>query len=267
MRLAVIGGYGRMGRRIIELAMEEKDITVSCAVESRESGVVGKKISECFPSRKNNGHGLFTEQLVSDVDVVIDFSSPAATMSHIRAAGSGKMAYVIGTTGFSLDQENEINRLSKKIAIVKSPNMSVGVNLLFMLTKEVSKVLGPLGYDIEIVELHHNKKKDAPSGTALKLLSSAAEGANKDIKDAVYGRDGIVGERKEKEIGVLAVRAGDIIGEHTVYFAGNNERLELTHRAHSRDALARGAITAARFVCSKEPGIYDMLDVLGLKNK
>jgi 4-hydroxy-tetrahydrodipicolinate reductase len=267
MRLAVIGGYGRMGRKIIELAMEEKDITVSCAVETRESGVVGKKITDCIPSRKNNGHGVFTEQLVKDVDVVIDFSSPTATMNHIRTAGSGKIAYVIGTTGFSVDQESEINKLSKKIAIVKSPNMSVGVNLLFTLTQEVSKTLGPLGYDIEIVELHHNKKKDAPSGTAQKLLSLAAEGAGKDIRDAVYGREGMVGERKEKEIGVHAVRAGDIIGEHTVYFCGNNERIELTHRAHSRDALARGAITAAKFVSNKEPGLYDMLDVLGLKKK
>ncbi len=264
MRLTVIGGYGRMGKRIIELALKE-GITVSCAVEMQGSPVLGKKISDVFVVGENEKHGVFSENLISETDVVIDFSSPESTMKHLRMASKNEISYVIGTTGFSKEQEIEIEKLSKTASIVKSANMSLGVNVLFQITKQVSSMLGPQGYDIEIVELHHNKKKDSPSGTAKKLLDCIVEGAGKKHEDAVYGREGILGERKKEEIGVMAVRAGDIIGEHTVYLAGNDERIELTHRAHSRDTFARGAITAAKFVVGKPHGLYDMKDVLGLK--
>ncbi|MBN1521198.1 MAG: 4-hydroxy-tetrahydrodipicolinate reductase [Candidatus Aureabacteria bacterium] len=265
MKLAVIGGFGKMGKRIIEFALAEKDIQVVCAVEQKGSPVLGKKICECFPAGDGNGHGAFTEDLDGNADVVIDFSSPQSTMTYLKLAAQKKTAYVIGTTGLSEEQIAEVRALSQKIPVVQSPNMSIGVNLLFQLTREVAAVLGPQGYDIELVELHHNKKKDSPSGTAKKLLQMAAEGGKLNVKDAVYGREGILGERKKSEIGVLSVRAGDIVGEHTVYFVGNNERIELTHRAHSRDTFARGALAAARFIIGKKPGIYDMQDVLGMK--
>mgnify|MGYP000306504020 CR=1 FL=1 len=265
MKLAVIGGYGRMGRRIIELCLLEKDIQIVCAVEKEKSPVLGKKIRECFFLADNN-HGNFTEKLTGEIDVVIDFSSPVSTMTHLREAFEKNISYVIGTTGFSPMEEEKIREYSQRIAILKSPNMSIGVNLLFKLAKKVASVLGKRGYDMEIVEIHHNKKKDSPSGTAKKLLQLLAEGSNLKIEDAVYGREGNTGERKSNEIGVMALRAGDIVGEHTVYFAGNNERIEIAHRAHSRDTFARGAIAAARFLYKKEPGLYDMQDVLGLKD-
>jgi 4-hydroxy-tetrahydrodipicolinate reductase len=265
MKIAVIGGFGRMGKRIIELALADGKFTIACAVEYKGAPVIGRKIGECFPSAQGDGHGVFSETLEGDIDVVIDFSTPESTLRHLNDAVKKKIAYVIGTTGFSEAEEKTIAKASSSIPVVKSPNMSLGVNLLFKVTKDVASILGKRGYDMEIVELHHNKKKDSPSGTARKLLDLAAEGAGLDASGAVYGREGLVGERKSGEIGVMAVRAGDIVGEHTVYFVGNNERIELTHRAHTRDALARGAIEAAKFVHRKKPGLYDMQDVLGLK--
>jgi 4-hydroxy-tetrahydrodipicolinate reductase len=185
-------------------------------------------------------------------------------VEHLVEALKSSKSIVIGTTGFSETEISEIKAASKKIPVFFTPNMSVGVNLLFKLAEEAAKIIP--GYDIEIVELHHNQKKDAPSGTAVKLLEVISRALGKDPKKiGVFGRQGTPGARSKEEIGVMAVRAGDIVGEHTVYLAGPGERIELTHRAFSRDTFAAGALRAAKWVYGKAPGLYDMQDVQGLK--
>jgi len=196
---------------------------------------------------------------------VIDFTIPDATLEHVRVAAEGKKPIVIGTTGLNSAQIGDIEKFSAVIPVVLAPNMSLGVNVLFKLVGEVSKTLGG-DYDIEIVEMHHRFKVDAPSGTALKLAELAAKGLGVKLEEAgVFGRKGLIGERKPKEIGVMTLRGGDVVGEHTVIFAGLGERIELTHRASSRDTFARGALRAAKWVVDKLPGLYSMQDVLGLK--
>ncbi|MFN0118348.1 MAG: 4-hydroxy-tetrahydrodipicolinate reductase, partial [Elusimicrobiota bacterium] len=199
---------------------------------------------------------------LNDTDVAIDFTNPEATLKLAAKAAQEKKALVVGTTGFTSNALNKLKGFSKKIPIVFSPNMSVGMNLLFKLVKDASKALAH--YDIEIVEAHHNLKKDAPSGSAMRLAQSVKEGAHRSEKDFCYGREGLIGARPKKEVGILALRAGDIVGDHTVLLAGAGERLELTHRAHSRDAFAAGALDAAAWLSSKKPGFYSMQDVLGI---
>jgi 4-hydroxy-tetrahydrodipicolinate reductase len=241
-----------MGTSILRLVKDDADITVAGAVEAA--------------GKPDPGEGIRIERdlagVIGNGDVVIDFTTPAATLEHLAVAVERRKPMVIGTTGFSDAEIGRIKEAARAIPVVFTPNMSVGVNILFRLAGEVAKTVP--GYDMEIVELHHNQKKDAPSGTALKISRIIAESLGRNI-DAVgvYGREGIIGPRRKEEIGVLAVRAGDIVGEHTVYFAGPGERIELTHRAHSRDPLAAGAITAAKWLASQKPGLYDMQDVLG----
>jgi len=256
-----------MGQRIGYMVSQHQELNYAAAFEApgnpaigNDPGVMGGwgeagiKIEEGF------------EAVVDKGDVIIDFTFHKATMEFARIASAHKRAMVIGTTGLSAENLEELKALSVTFPCVQAPNMAVGVNVLFKLAAKTASVLGD-EYNIEIVELHHNKKKDAPSGTALKLAEMAASGVNRDLeKVGVYERKGIIGERTVEEIGVQTVRGGDIVGEHTIYFAGPGERIEITHRAHSRDNFAQGAAKAAAWVADKEPGMYNMFDVLGLQD-
>ena len=197
-------------------------------------------------------------------DVAIDFTSPDASVAHAAIAASLGKGIVIGTTGLSDGQKGKLAEAARVIPVVFASNMSVGVNLMFRVAADVARVLGD-EYDVEIVEVHHRFKKDAPSGTAKTLAESVASALGRDLKEVgVYGREGITGERERKEIGVHAVRSGDVVGEHTLVFGGIGERFEITHRAHSRDTFARGAVRAAAWVAGRAPGLYDMRAVLGI---
>ncbi len=265
MKIAVCGAAGRMGKRIIALAHEHPELEISGAVESPTSPAQGSDAGELA------GIGKLGVPITSDVsdvlkkcDVLVDFSSPAVSVANIKAAASSGKAIVVGTTGFSEEQKKQIGEYAQQTRCLVAPNMSVGVNLLFNIAAIVAGALGD-SYDVEIIEAHHKLKKDAPSGTADKLAQIIAKALDRDLGEVgVYGRKGIVGERTPKEIGVMAVHGGDIVGDHTVMFITGGERIELTHRAHSRDALAKGAVQAALWLYSQPPGLYDMQDVLGL---
>jgi 4-hydroxy-tetrahydrodipicolinate reductase len=241
VRLLVQGASGRLGKVIIEIARTQTDLTVTCA--NRE-----------HPAEKSIGA----------TDVVLDVSTPTATVSVAQLCAKNKTPLVVGTTGHNQEQLETLYSISNQCAVLLAPNFSIGVNLLFWLAETAAATLGN-DFDMEIVELHHRLKKDAPSGTAKKLaeLVAAARQLNYE-KDARHGRKGLVGERSPDEIGIHAVRGGDIVGEHTVFFAGLGERLELTHQASSRETFARGAIQAARWMIGRDPGMYEMRDVLGL---
>ena len=265
MRICMAGACGRMGRRILELAAGADGIEIGGAFD----------LPELAGTELHVGHESGNPQTVvvaedaatalAEADVLIDFTLADSCVPNVRAAVEAGKAVVIGTTGLNDEQKAEVSTLAHKAAIVYAPNMSVGVNLLFKLTSQIASVLG-LDYNVEVVEIHHNQKKDSPSGTAVRLGERAAEALGLDYaKDTVHGREGQVGERPEGEIGMHAVRGGDVTGDHTVYFLGKGERIELTHRAHSRDTFAQGALRAARFAAEAAPGLYDMQDVLGLK--
>jgi len=258
-RIAVCGAAGKMGASIIRLANAASDLEIIGGVEFMGSPAIGSAA----------GSGRIVSdiaEIISSCDVVIDFTAPGPTLEHLAVAQQNRIPVVIGTTGIDADGVKAIRKASESIPLVYASNMSVGVNLLFRLAREVAKIIP--GYDVEIVEMHHNQKKDAPSGTAVTLSQVIAESLKRDIEHAgVYGRKGITGPRKKEEIGIHAVRGGDIVGDHTVYFVGPGERIELTHRMHSRDTLASGALTAARWLVGKNPGLYDMQDVLGLRQK
>ncbi|GAB6182874.1 4-hydroxy-tetrahydrodipicolinate reductase [Thermodesulfovibrio hydrogeniphilus] len=266
IKLTVCGATGRMGSRIIALSREYDNLKLVGAVEASNNpklgldaglvagvGELGVKITDNI------------KKVIDDTDIVIHFTNPEATLSHLEIVKKNKKAMVIGTTGFNNEQLSQISKAAEKIPIVLSPNMSIGVNLLFKVLKDVARILGD-DYDIEIVEAHHRMKKDAPSGTAIKMGKVIAEALGRNFDEvAVYARQGIVGERTKKEIGIQTVRAGDIVGEHTVIFGGLGERIEITHKASSRDTFARGAIKAAIWLYGKPAGLYDMGDVLGIK--
>ena len=204
------------------------------------------------------------EAVIADVDVVIDFTGVVSTLHHASIIGAEKKSVVIGTTGLSSAEIDELTGKLTGTRCVFAPNMSIGVNLMFKAVDMVAQVLGS-DFDIEVIESHHRLKKDAPSGTAVRLAEVLADAVKRDLDQVgVYGRQGMVGERSREEIGIHAVRGGDIVGEHTVLFAGQGERFEITHRAHSRDTFARGAVKAALWVVNQQPGMYSMQDVLGL---
>ncbi len=263
IKIIVCGAGGRMGRRIIACAETENDLEIVGAVERSGHPDLGRDVGEL--SGVGNINCPLSESLITVIDrgdVVIDFSAPPA-VEYTAVAAAGK-SLVVGATGLSREEEERLRSATAGIACVYSPNMSVGVNHLFRLVKETAAALGA-EYDVEIVEAHHRLKKDAPSGTAKKIAEIAAAALQRDLSQvAVYGRKGLVGERSREEIGVHAVRAGDIVGEHTVIFSAPGERLELIHRAHSRDTFARGALRAARFAAAAGPGFYSMRDVLGI---
>ena len=266
-RVIVAGAAGRMGRRIGYMVNEHKDLTLAGGFEQAGNPNVGKDIGEI------GGYGATgvaiaadLESIIGQGDVIIDFTFHEATMEFAAIAAKHKKAMVIGTTGLSQENLQELADHAKNFACVQAPNMAVGVNVLFKLAARVGAILGH-EYDIEIVEAHHRMKKDAPSGTALKLGEMVAESVNRNLdKVGVFSRHGMIGERTDEEIGIQTIRAGDIVGEHTVYFAGAGERLELTHRAHSRDNFAKGSAVAAAWVAGKPNGMYTMFDVLGLQD-
>ncbi len=266
IRVIVVGAAGRMGRRLVTHISESQDMKLAGATERPESEFIGVdagsvagvqplgvKISPDFSA------------LLDQADAVIDFSTGAVVRNAELAAAKG-LSVVIGTTALTADDKAELKRLSGNGAkIVQASNFSVGVNLLLYLTKLTSKMLSD-DFDVEIIEAHHNKKKDAPSGTAVSLAEAVANVKGWDYeKDVKHGRQGLVGARTKHEIGMHAIRGGDIVGDHTVLFAAEGERVELTHKASSRDTFARGALIAVRFLASAKPGLYDMQDVLGLK--
>ncbi len=262
----VVGAGGKMGGRVIHAIRESPAIRLTGAVERKDHPSLGKDVGELHGLGRL-GVPLEGELRKGQGDVIINFSSPSASMESLEFACREGLAVVIGTTGLSPEQLGRMKELANSARCVFTPNLSVGMNAMFRVVQEVARALGP-DYDVEILEAHHHLKKDSPSGTAVKLGELVAKALGRDFSSvAVYGRKGMVGERTRDEIGMQVIRAGDIVGEHTVFFGGIGERLEITHRAHSRDNFARGAVRAALWVVRQPNGLYDMQDVLGLKNK
>ena len=263
LKVAVAGASGRMGRAVIEAILREPDMDIAAALEVRGNPHVGKDAGELAGSPCGARISDDPARALAGCDVLIDFTRPGGTIAHLGACRRQGVRMVVGTTGFDDAQKKEIANVAREIAIALSPNFSVGVNVAFRLLDVAAKALGQ-GYDVEIVEAHHRHKIDAPSGTALRMGEVVAGALGRDLKRcAVFGREGVTGERNEKTIGFATVRGGDLVGEHTVMFIGNGERIEITHRASSRANFANGALRAARFLMSRANGLYDMADVLG----
>lgn len=264
-RVVITGAAGRMGSVLIGAVRQADDLVLTGATEREGKEVIG------LDAGLVAGLGMTQvrirgrlEEAVENADVVVDFTHADASLDHARICAERKVPLVLGSTGFSAFARAEIAGRAQSIPIVMAPNMSVGVNVLFRLAGEVARVLGAT-YDVEILEAHHRLKKDAPSGTALRLVEVVADALGLDPETAVIGdRTGQVGERPPGKIGLAVLRGGDVVGEHTVMFLGNGERLELTHKATSRSNFAEGALRAARWVVHQRPGLYDMTDVLGL---
>ncbi|MBN1614333.1 MAG: 4-hydroxy-tetrahydrodipicolinate reductase [Deltaproteobacteria bacterium] len=266
IRVVVTGAGGRMGGRIVSIASQTEDMEVVGAVEQQGHPLVGRDVGETLGLGRIGVHVEENfEACLERGDVVIDFTSHEASMRYLELAAEKPCPIVIGSTGFTASELEKAEHLAKKTRCVLSPNMSVGVNVMYKVLRDVAKILGA-DYDVEILEAHHHMKKDAPSGTALKMAQVISDALERDLeKVGVYARKGIIGERTKTEIGIQSIRAGDIVGEHTVMFGGVGERLEFIHRAHSRDNFARGAIRAAKWIMDKGNGLYDMQDVLGLR--
>ena len=267
VKVAVSGALGRMGRRILNIAHADPEVEIVGALESPKNARE-KDLGKALGDNRFNGIPLSSnaEEIISKADVLIEFAnSPEAAIEHAKIAADLGKAVVIGTTGFSKEQLKELEELALKTPLLFSPNMSLGVNLLFRLVQIATKVLKDKDFDIEIMEIHHRFKKDAPSGTAMRLAEIIAQELGKPLEEiAVYGRKGHY-ERAKDDLGIMTLRGGDVVGEHTVYFFGFGERLELTHRATSRDIFAKGAVTAAKWLANQKPGrLYNMFDVLGL---
>ncbi len=266
IKAIVTGAGGRMGGRIISFLAGTDGIELAGAVERKGHPLLGKDVGEGLGLGRTGV--LIGDDLAGCIgqgDVVIDFTSHDVSAGHLRVAAENGRAIVIGSTGFTVEEMKMIGERADDVRCVLAPNMSIGVTVLMKVLADVSRILGD-DYDVEIVEAHHNLKKDAPSGTALKMAQVIAESLGRDLDQVgVYSRKGMIGERKKPEIGIQTLRAGDIVGDHMVMFGGMGERLEFIHRAHSRDNFARGAIRAALWVVGRKNGIYDMQDVLGLR--
>ena len=262
-RIAITGSSGRMGRTLLETTLSTPQCELAGALVRKRSAWVGRPLSDLIGS---DTQLLLTDQLASlqNIDCLIDFTRPECTLEYIECCCAHQVNMVIGTTGFSDEEKAVLKAASEKIAIVFAPNMSVGVNVTLKLLSMAAKLL-PEGYDIEIVEMHHRHKIDAPSGTARQMGEVIADTLGRDLKDcAVYGREGITGERDARTIGFSTLRGGDVVGDHAVVFAGIGERVEISHKASSRQAFSQGALRAARFLADKRTGLYDMSDVLAL---
>lgn len=266
IKAVVAGAAGKMGGRNIHMVHQTEGIELVAAFEKPGHPAVGQDVGEVVGLGKIGipiAAGL--EPVIGQGDVIIDFSYHTSSVEHLALAARHKKAIVVGTTGFTPEEMKTIQKMAKKVRCVLAPNMSVGVNVLYKIVQDTARILGK-GYDVEIIEAHHRLKKDAPSGTAVKLAQVLAETLGRDLKKVgVYARQGMIGQRTDEEIGIQTIRGGDIVGEHTVLFAGLGERIEVIHRAHSRDNFARGAIRAARWIVNQKSGLYDMQDVLGLK--
>jgi 4-hydroxy-tetrahydrodipicolinate reductase len=265
-RIAVAGASGRMGQMLIEAVATAPDCVLAAALDRPESPVLGKDASQ-FTGQPCGVAISADLQALRGAHALIDFTRPEGTLAHLAACRRLGVNMVIGTTGFDDAQKAQIAESARDIAIVMAPNMSVGVNVTFKLLEMAAKALST-GYDIEIIEAHHRHKVDAPSGTALKMGEVIAESLGRDLKDcAVYERYGQTGERDPSTIGFATIRGGDIVGDHTVLFAGTGERIEISHKSSSRAGYAQGSLRAARFLADKRHGLFDMFDVLGLREK
>ncbi|HUL59385.1 MAG TPA: 4-hydroxy-tetrahydrodipicolinate reductase [Anaeromyxobacteraceae bacterium] len=265
INVVVTGAAGRMGTQILRLVKAEPDMKLTGAVE--RPGLAAGQDAGAAAGLGALGVAISDDlaRALAGASVAIDFTSHESSARHAEICAEKGVALVIGSTGFTAETRARVVAAARRIPVVLSPNMSVGVNVLFELVRQASRVLGD-AYDVEIVELHHGKKKDAPSGTAVRLAEVAAEALGRDpAKDLAYQRAGMIGERPPRQIGVQTLRGGDVVGEHTVFFCGQGERLELTHRATSREQFARGAVRAARWIAGRAPGLHDMADVLGLR--
>jgi len=270
VRVAIAGAGGRMGQALVEAVQAAPGLVLAAALDVPGSNAIGHDAG----ARIGRGTGVAisadVDAALAASDVLIDFTRPDGTMAHVAACAARRVAMVVGTTGLSPEQKAQLGAAARTIPIVFAPNMSVGVNVLLRLTELAAATLGP-AYDVEIVEMHHRHKVDAPSGTALALGEAAARGAKAVLRDvAVYAREGHTGERRAGTIGFATLRGGDVVGEHTVIFAGQGERIELTHRATSRQTFAGGALRAAAFVAQRRAdggaGLFGMADVLGLES-
>jgi len=263
LKVAIAGSSGRMGRALLEAVLRSTDLRLAAALEAGGNPAVGKDAGELVGSPCGVKISDDAAKAIAGCDALIDFTRPEGTAAHLAVCRKQGVRMVIGTTGFSESQKKEIADAARDIAIVMSPNFSVGVNVAFRLLEVAAGSLGK-GYDVEIVEAHHRHKVDAPSGTALRMGEVVAHALGRDLgKVAVYGREGVTGERKDETIGFATVRGGDTVGDHSVLFIGTGERLEISHHASSRANFAGGALRAARWVASKKTGLYDMADVLG----
>ncbi len=254
IRVVVCGALGKMGRAVVDEIALDPELELAGAIEAAGTAGLGTKLGGVEAAA-----GL--AKALGACDVVVDFTNPASALEHVAACAAAGMAAIVGTTGFTAEELALAKKAGERIPLIVSPNMSSGVNLMFRIVEDAARALGD--FDAEIVEMHHNKKKDSPSGTAAKLADAIAKA--RPGAAVVHGREGLVGARKSGEIGMHSLRGGDVVGEHTVIFAGEGERFEITHRAHSRRTFARGTIRAIHFIHGKKPGLYTMADVLGLK--
>ncbi|KGQ43690.1 dihydrodipicolinate reductase [Gallibacterium anatis] len=267
LRIAVVGAGGRMGRQLIQAISKADGVQLTAAFEREGSSLVGSDAGELA----GIGHNGITvsdnlAQQADNFDLLIDFTRPEGTLAHLAFCSANNKKMVIGTTGFDEQGRQAIKQAAEKIGIVFASNYSVGVNLVFKLLEKAAKVMGDY-CDIEIIEAHHRHKVDAPSGTALSMGEHIAKAMGKNLKDhAVYAREGITGERKQDQIGFATIRAGDVVGEHTVWFADEGERVEIAHKASSRMTFANGAVRAAKWLANHDKGLFDMTDVLDLNN-
>jgi len=263
--IAIAGASGRMGQMLIEAVHSATDCRLAGALDIPGSPSIGKDAGALMGQASGVLITSDLKQGLQGSQVLIDFTRPEGTLEHLRMCRELGVSAVIGTTGFTDAQKAQIADFAKDIAIVMAPNMSVGVNVTLKLLEMAAKALST-GYDIEIIEAHHRHKVDAPSGTALKMGEVIAGALGRDLKDcAVYAREGVTGERDPSSIGFATIRGGDIVGDHTVLFAGTGERIEVTHKSSSRVTYAQGSLRAVRFLAGKKSGLYDMFDVLGLK--
>ncbi len=265
VRVAIAGAGGRMGRVLLDAACSTPGVMLGSAFDMPGSPMAGRDAGELCVAATGVKIGTDAAAALADADVLIDFTRPEGTLAHVRACRAAKRGIVIGTTGFAASGLDEIRAAAKDIAIMMAPNMSIGVVVMSKLVEMASRVLGP-DYDAEVFEIHHSKKVDAPSGTALMLGKTVAKARGESFDEgAVFARHGNTGERKAGTVGFAALRGGDIVGDHTVFFAGPGERIEVTHRSTSRATYAQGAMRAARFIATAKAGLYDMDDVLGLR--
>jgi 4-hydroxy-tetrahydrodipicolinate reductase len=265
MKIAIAGATGRMGKMLIEAVLNTPDTQLVGALEHASCSQLGEDAAAFLGKKTGVLISADVAQVLSGAQFLIDFTRPEGTMAHLAVAEKTGTKMVIGTTGLSAEQIANLKTASAKLAIVFAPNMSVGVNATFKLLEMAAKMLNE-GYDIEIIEAHHRHKVDAPSGTALRMGEVIADSLGKKLDDvAVYAREGHTGERQEGTIGFATIRGGDIVGDHTVLFAGEGERIEISHKSSSRQSYAQGSLRAARFLQNQTVGLYDMQDVLGLR--
>jgi 4-hydroxy-tetrahydrodipicolinate reductase len=264
MKVIIAGAAGRMGRELIEYSLQDKNIEIIGATESISSPWIGCDIGDLISDGKKNIKIVSDPiELIKSAEVLIDFTNPKTTIENSILAAQARISHVIGTTGLNIEEQSKIKNAARHAVIVQSGNMSLGINLMSQITKQISKILSD--FDIEIVEMHHNKKIDAPSGTALLLGNAAADGRDINLEsNAIYQRHGTTGLREKNSIGFSTIRGGNVVGEHTVIFAGDSEIIKLSHSALSRRIFVKGAIHAAKWSINQKPGYYTMDDVLSV---